>query len=140
MCNILNTILSRNFEEPLETFQQLVDNNITLFNEPRGKIWKQTLEQSSFPEYNKLAETFKTHSDWREYDHDIDVHLLTDGTHALLKSFSDGYLRSSSKMRGWYTRSKEKLRGHNPFGGYLSNKKWHLNEVNICILIICEEF
>ena len=26
-------------------------------------------------------------------------------------------------------RSKEKLRGHHPYSGYLSNKKWHLNEV-----------
>ena len=132
--------MSRNFEEPLETFQQLVDNNITLFNEPTGKIWKQTLEQSILPEYKKLAETFYTHWSWREYDYFIQKHLLTDGTHALLQSFSNSNLRRAAQVRGWYTRSKEKLRGHNPFGGYLSNKKWHLNEVNICILIICEEF
>ena len=30
--------------------------------------------------------------------------------------------------RGWH-RSKEKVAGDHPYGGYLTNKKWHLNEV-----------
>ena len=32
--------------------------------------------------------------------------------------------------RGWH-RSKERVAGLNPYGGYLANKKWYLNEVII---------
>ena len=32
------------------------------------------------------------------------------------------------KGRGWY-RSKEIVSGMNPYSGYVTNKKWHLNEV-----------
>ena len=49
------------------------------------------------------------------------------GTHAQLT----GYL-ASYQLRDygpWY-RSKETLAGKNPYSGYLTNKKWHLNEVN----------
>ena len=41
----------------MDTAQQLVENNITLFFIPGGHLFKQFLEQSSIPEYNKLAET-----------------------------------------------------------------------------------
>ena len=33
------------------------------------------------------------------------------------------------KMGKWH-RSKETVSGTNPYGGFLSNKKWHLNEVH----------
>ena len=39
-----------------------------------------------------------------------------------------GLWSSELAMGRWY-RSKEKVAGMNPFGGYLSSKKWHLNEV-----------
>ena len=39
-----------------------------------------------------------------------------------------GDWKKNSQTRGWW-RSKEKLAGFNPFGGYLTHKKWHMNEV-----------
>jgi len=55
------------------------------------------------------------------------------GTHAQMTHFVDGYERELGdeyhpEGRGWY-RSKEKVSGSTPYAGYLTNKKWHLNEV-----------
>ena len=55
------------------------------------------------------------------------------GTHAQQTYFVDGYeLDFGEKYhpegRGWH-RSKEIVSGVNPYAGYLTNKKWHLNEV-----------
>ena len=63
-------------------------------------------------------------------EHDV----IGKGTHAQMTSFLtpwDLYLGENKEInsgRGWY-RSKEKVAGKYPYGGYLTNKKWHLNEV-----------
>ena len=104
--------------------------------QPATEMWKQFLEQSTIPEYNKLAETFHITKDWDEfYNYYIDQYLIRNGTHAVLQSQSatNGHL---IYYWGWYTRSKERLRGQNPYGGYLSNKKWHLNEVDFDMIFV----
>ena len=40
-----------------------------------------------------------------------------------------GKNKAVNSGRGWY-RSKEKVAGMYPYAGYLTNKNWHLNEVN----------
>ena len=60
-------MLKPNFEDPLDTAQQLVDNNITLYVTPGGHIWKQFLAKSSLPEYNILAKNMHIPSGWREW-------------------------------------------------------------------------
>ena len=113
-----------NFEEPLNNAKQLVKQNITLYN-PRGfEIWKQFLLQSSLPEYNILGENMIFADD---YDHfyKITKHdLFGAGTHAVIAAALESY---ELAMGRWY-RSKEKVAGMNPYGAYLSSKKWHLNE------------
>ena len=47
------------------------------------------------------------------------------GTHAIMVGSLAQYLLA---MGRWY-RSKEKVAGRFPYAGYLTNKKWHLNEV-----------
>ena len=55
-------------------------------------------------------------------------------THAFMGSslspweLSLGENKEINSGRGWY-RSKEKVAGIYPYAGYLTNKKWHLNEV-----------
>ena len=114
-----------NFEEPLDTAKQLVDKNITLYNQPWGDIWKQFLLESPIPEYNILGETMIIADDWDHFDN-ITLHdVIGAGTHAQVSTSVAQYELAMGK---WY-RSKEKVAGKYPYGGYLTNKKWHLNEV-----------
>ena len=53
-------MLRPNFEDSLDTAQDLVDNNITLFVKRGEEYLKQILAQSSIPEYKILAETMAT--------------------------------------------------------------------------------
>ena len=103
----------------------MVDNNITICVLPGAQIWKQFLAQSSIPEYNKLAETIYITKDWDEYDNCTEYLVVGKGTHATMVSYLYPY---QFDMGRWY-RSKEKLRGFYPYRGYLTNKKWFLNEV-----------
>ena len=93
---------------------------------PGTEIWKQFLLESSIPEYNKLGETFLTPDNWIHFRNIIDYHVNGTGTHA----FMGGHLHPYYLARARWHRSKEKLAGKYPYGGYLTNKKWHLNEVN----------
>ena len=63
-------------------------------------------------------------------EHDV----IGAGTHAMM-TYSLGWFELEigekeeiNSGRGWY-RSRERVAGMNPYGGYLTNKKWHLNEV-----------
>ena len=125
LCNLLTTILRPNFEEPLDTAKQLVKKNITLYGEPGAEIWKQFLLESAIPEYNILGETMIIADDWDHFDNITEHDVIGNGTHA----YMIGDLYPYYLAMGRWHRSKEKLAGHHPYGGYLTNKKWHLNEV-----------
>ena len=127
LCNLLTTILRPNFEEPLDTAKQLVEKNITLYNVPRGEMWKQFLLESPIPEYNKLGETFLIPYNWHHFRNITDYYVNGTGTHA----FMGGSLPKYYLARARWHRSKENLAGKYPYSGYLTNKKWHLNEVKV---------
>ena len=120
-----------NFEEPLDTAKQLVEQNITLYMPPAYDIWIQFLLQSPVPEYNILGENMIIADDWGHFDN-LTIESITEGKHAKPSFYLDSIELELAKHhpqgKGWY-RSKEQLSGSNPYGGYLSNKKWHLNEV-----------
>ena len=118
-------MLRPNFEEPLDTAKQLVDNNITLYEVPGGNIWKQFLATSPDPAYNKLAENMYITKDWNDFYYYGKHYVIGKGTHAQMSP----YLDSDELDYGRWYRSKEKVSGKYPNGGYLSNKKWYLNEV-----------
>ena len=126
LCNLLSTILRPNFEEPLDTAKQLVEKNFTLYGGPGTEFWKSFLMESSIPEYNILGETYLIADDWDHFDNNITEHdVIGAGTHAYMIGYLSGWEMSLGR---WY-RSKEKVAGKNPYAGYLTNKKWHLNEV-----------
>ena len=138
LCNLLTTILRPNFEKPLDTAKQLVEKNITIYMGPGTEIWKQFLLEAPILEYNKLGETFIITDDWDHFDK-ISLHdAIGAGTHAqMVGNLFSSDLAMGKKHHpegngkyGWY-RSKEKMAGRNPYGGYLTNKKWHLNEVKV---------
>ena len=125
-----------NFEEPLDTAKQLVEKNIILYDRHSGEIWKQFLLESPIPEYNKLGETYLIADDWDHFYNIIEHDVMGNGTHATMAGQLSIWELSLGKKHhpegngtyGWY-RSKEKVSGDNPYAGYLTNKKWHLNEV-----------
>ena len=131
-CNVLTTILRPNFEEPLDTVKQLVESNIKIYTTPGSSFWKYFFQDSTIPEYKILGDTLIIADDWDQYKN-ISKHVIGAGTHALMTlSLPPMYL----DMGRWH-RSKEKVSGINPYAGYLTNKKWHLNEVISFKLFVC---
>ena len=92
---------------------------------PGGEIWKQFLLKSSLPDYNISGETIVIADNWDQFFNIARHDVLVSGTHAQM---APSLMTHELAMGRWY-RSKEKMQGKYPFGGYLSNKNWHLNEV-----------
>ena len=109
----------------MDTAEQLMQNNITLYNGPGGQILKQILLQSTIHEYNKLGENIVFADSWDHFYDMTGEDVIGAGTHALMGPYVGGRERA---MGRWY-RSEERVSGVFPYGGYLTNKKWHLNEV-----------
>ena len=133
LCNILTVILRPNFEEPLDTAKQLVEKKITFYFAPGFDDSKQWLLDSPILDYRILGENAIIADDMDHY-YNITAHdLLGAGTHAQTSYFVPWiFLEMGEEYhpdgRGWY-RSKEIVSGSTPYAGYLTNKKWHLNEV-----------
>ena len=125
LCNVLTTILRPNFEEPIDTAKQMVEKNITIVATPGNDIWKKFLLNSAVPAYQTLGENLIVADSW-EQDYNLSTQGILDaGTHARM----EGYLVPYYLVMGKWYRSKEKVAGKYPYGGFLTNKKWHLNEV-----------
>merc|ERR1719270_2410998 len=56
LCNLLTTILRPNFEEPLDTAKQLVENDITIYMGPFASGWRELMQESNITEYMILGE------------------------------------------------------------------------------------
>ena len=139
MCNILSVILRANFADPVDTANDIIERNITLFGWPGGVMWKQWLAQHDNPDYNKLAETMIIPDTWKEYDKMIEHGILANRTHVQMISYvspggislgrhpglSDRMTHKGAEV--WY-KSKERVDNF-PYGGYLSRKEWRFNEV-----------
>ena len=117
-----------NFEAPLDTAKQLVEKNIILYKSPGSEIWKELLLDSAIPEYNILGENLIIADDWDHYFNMSEHDVIGAGTHA---HGPVAYLEPYHVKMGRWHRSKEKMAGNNPFAGYLTNKKWNLNEVKV---------
>ena len=74
--------------------------------------------------------------DWDHFYFMSEHYVIGAGTHAIMASalypeeLSYGENKEINSGRGWY-RSQEKVAGKYPYAGYLTNKKWHLNEVDV---------
>ena len=132
LCNLLTTILRPNFEEPLDTVKQLVERNIEIYTTPGSYFWKYFFQDSTIPEYKILGETLIIADNWDQYIN-ISKHVHVAGTYALMTVT----LPPMYQDMGRWHRSEEKVSGHYPYAGYLTNKKWHLNEVISFKLFVC---
>ena len=132
-----------NFESPVHTARDLVERDITLYHIPGAQVWRQMLSQSDIPEYRKIAETMIITKSWEQVFKMTKNELLSQGTHALMVSYLSSstlawatefdhdkgkYKRNSG--RGYYRGEMLVLTGVIPETGYLTHKKWHLNEVD----------
>ena len=129
-----------NFESPVHTAGDLVEGNITLFMASKTDIWKQWLSQHYIPEYRKIAETMIISKSQSVFDEMTKNEMLNQGTHAQMRSYLNDYeLELGTEFNNYHENYKynrgrgyyrgEMLSGIFPGGGYLTNKKWHLNEV-----------
>ena len=128
-----------NFESPVDTAKDLVERDITVYMRPGSEIWKQWLLKSDIPEYRKIAESMILSFSSQQYQSMTRNEMLSQGTHAMMVSFLDPFeldwtddrdnqgKYKYNRGRGYYR--GDKVSGLNPITGYLSNKKWHLNEV-----------
>ena len=137
-----------NFESPAHTARDLVERDITVFLLPGSHIWRQLLSQSDIPEYRKIAESMIISESVGQYNAMTKNEMLSRGTHAMMTSFmapsqlawakevdpDQEYMNQKGEYkynygRGYYRGELVDLTGNNGLGGYLTNKKWHLNEV-----------
>ena len=149
-----------NFEPHVHTAGDLVERDITLYGEPSGLGLKLWLSQHHIPEYRKLGENMIITESYEQYYAITKNEMLSRGTHALMQPYlvplelawateveddqgvtivSTEYVTQKGEYkfnhgRGYYR--GERVNGTIPGGGFLTNKKWHLNEV-IVINIHC---
>ena len=131
---MLTVILRPNFEDYMDTAKQLEEKKITLYFWPDSEATVQFLLDSPILEYRKLGENAIIADDYAHMNNITKHDVLGAGTHATMTYFIDyvelGYGEEyHPDGRGWY-RSKEIVSGRNPYAGYVTNKKWHLNEVS----------
>ena len=128
-----------NFESPFHTARDLVERDMTLYMYPGSEIWKQWLSQSEIPEYRKIAESMIIALSTDQFDALTKNEFINHGTLAQMISYLEPFELEWTEEkdnlgkykynhgRGYYR--GEKVSGLIPMTGYLSNKKWHLNEV-----------
>ena len=75
-----------NFEDQLDTVQDLVDNNITLVTIPGGQMWKKILEESSIPAHNEVAKTMIIMKGWHFFTYYPKYDIIGNGTHSIMVS------------------------------------------------------
>ena len=102
-----------------------MEQNIILYDIPGSEIIKQSFLESPVPEYQILGESFVVHDTWAEYDNMTVNDVFEYGTHCMVTSSPSVW---EFTLGRWY-KSKEKMEGDFPFAGFLTNKKWPLNEV-----------
>ena len=127
----MTTILRPNFEEPLNTAQQLVDNNITMFGYPGGyQQWQ--FNTSHDPALKNLGVTFHVAETWDEYSDDFEYYIHTKGTHAV----AFNYLSPLELELGRWWKSTDHIPGINPYGAWLLRRNWHLTEVLFTVIFL----
>ena len=129
-----------NFEPFAHTARDLVERDITLYETPTSQNRRQGMFKSSKEDYRKIGETLFITESYEQYNNMTKNELLSHGTHAMMRPYMMKYELTwateydhdqgkykYNKGRGFYR--GEKVSGLLSGGGYLTNKKWHLNEV-----------
>ena len=145
---VLSCILRNNFDDPVDTAQDIINLNMTLFYLPGGEMWKQWLAEHNNTDYNKLAVTMIIPETWNEWENMLEQRLLVNRTYVFMNSyvtpsqisqgqplFKPGLSPRMSHKGGevWY-RSQERVDNF-PYFGYLSRQDWRYNEEMTTVLL-----
>ena len=133
-------MLKQRFEDPIDSAEQMIENNITLVLEPKSEnYWKPFFANSPITEYRTLSKKLifshkrKTQKDENFYPNLVQYDVIGNGTHALMLAGLNDWQKPLDR---WW-RGKLVM-GNYPYSGYLSDKKWHLNEAfDIFSFIFC---
>ena len=132
MCILLEATFEVDYEEAIDTSEQLVDKGITLMLNNYDTFWIKRLSVSTDPWHNRVANNSVIAQDGYHYTNLIKYGILRDGTHAMIDTHLVGsepdWGLSLNQGMGWY-RSKQTI-GNNPGLGYLTNKMWAFNEAD----------
>ena len=120
MCNVLPVILKANYDDPVDSAQDIVDRNLTLFIIPYSFMWKQWLATHANPLYRKISETMIIPESPRQFYGLMKHGIMRDNTHVTMV----GYLGPWEKSLGLWWRSKERVEGYQGFAGFLTRKNW----------------
>ena len=116
------------FEDPIDTAKDMMDNNITLFeDEYYFPSLKQKLLDLDIPEYTFIAENMVSVKDWDEYDYYIEHYIHGSGTHAFMGGNLGYFILQIVPMEKWWKSSE--IIPVNSYSSYLSGKNWIMNEV-----------
>ena len=118
-------LLKPRFEDPIDSAKQLIENNITLFTIPGSDYWVQFLANSPIPEYQTLSKRLIIANSWKKYYDMLEYDIIGNGTHAKWDYALDPWEKSLGR---WWKGNL--VTGNFPYAGYLSDKKWHLNEAS----------
>ena len=118
-------LLKPRFEDPIDSAKQLIENNITLFTIPGSDYWVQFLANSPIPEYQTLSKSMKVANHWPEFYKLMENGIIRNGTHAFMLYGLNLWKKSLGR---WWKGNL--VLGNYPHAGYLSDKKWHLNEAS----------
>ena len=116
-------MLKQRFEEPIDSAKQLIENNITLVEDPGGEYWVRFLAKSPVQEYQTLSNSMIIPNSWPEYLDLVEYGIIGNGTHARMTHVLNPWQKSLGR---WWKGNL--VMGDYPYAGYLSDKKWHLNE------------
>ena len=101
-----------------------VENNITVLVRPGGEYYVNFLANSPIPEYQTLSKHMRKARDWDEYYRLIEHGVIGNGTYVSMDYCLDPWRKSLGR---WWKGNL--MLGDSPYVGYLSDKKWYLNEV-----------
>ena len=139
MVVLLEAMFEKDFEDELDTAEQLVTRGIKLIVSVDWRFWRQWYRDSPDPWYHQLADSLAVPADYVHLAQMIRDEVLREGSHAIMHShMSPRHLVWGERYNqgmGWY-RSREGV-GNMPIVGYIADKnKWSLNEVfSFCISI-----
>ena len=131
-------MLKPNFEPPVDTAQDIIDRNMSVFTNYGQKNIKKSLNGSGTAVYKELAKLvnlpkcYKFGVEWAYecLENTTKYNVMETGTHVLAYSI----IKPSWYKWGRWHRSKDTFSLSHPNIGYWTTKKWHLNEVTLHII------
>ena len=155
--NYLPVLIKPSYQKPVETSEDVIARNLTIINIPGTESMVEVDKKSPIPIVRELAKIrqvaqvsvcninkyfLRIHDtllhlcvfinslqNWDEFNDLTNKSIMGDGSAVLAAAYLSDYelkLQNRTEGRRWH-RSKERLENY-PFGSYMMNKKWWLEE------------